>query len=390
MTLASSAILSPRTLPAELAAWLDAHAEAIDANTAPDNHASEIVPRLAHAGLFRVGVAQALGGSGGATVDAIEAIAAVARHSLACAFVFWGQRTFIEYLLQSDNDALRARWLPALLAGEHAGATGLSNAMKYLSAIEPLQMHAKLLDADADTARYALDGALPWITNLRREGFVVAAAFDRHDGAPPAIFAVPHDAPGVTRSDDLDLIALRGSNTAALTLANARLDASWLIAADARAFLSRARPAFLGLQCGMSIGLARRALESVDASSPAIQAALADDAATLRRELDALAARLYEGVASGAFVAHPAAQFEIRIGLADVVAEAARLDVQTAGGRGYLRSPPLQHAQHAQHAPRGANDTARRSREAAFVPIVTPTLVQLKNQLAQHRRSEVA
>ena len=364
------------TLPADLAAWLDAHAESLDTDAV---HAADVVPRLGRAGLFRVGVAPELGGAGGTTVDAIEAIAAVARHSLASAFVFWGQRTFIEYLLQSTNAGLRARWLPALLAGEHAGATGLSNAMKYLSAIEPLQMRAAPLDA-AQT-RFALDGALPWITNLRREGFVVAAAFDRHDGAPPAIFALPHDAPGVARSDDLDLIALRGSNTAALTLDGAELDAGWLIDADARAFLVRARPAFLGLQCGMSIGLARRALEAVEESSPAVRAALADDAAALRHELDALTARLYAGVTSGAFVAAPAAQFELRIGLAAVVDAAAHLDVQAAGGRGYLRS----------HASRATpNDTARRSREAAFVPIVTPSLVQLKSQLAQQRRSEAA
>ncbi len=363
-------------LPADLAGWLDAHAESLDTDA---THAADVVPRLGRSGLFRVGVPEAHGGAGGTTGDAIEAIAAVARRSLASAFVFWGQRTFIEYLLQSSNANLRARWLPALLAGEHAGATGLSNAMKYLSAIEPLQMHAKPLDAAG--TRFALDGALPWITNLRREGFVVAAAFDRHDGAPPAIFAVPHDAPGMTRSDDLDLIALRGSNTAALTLEGAELDAGWLIDADARAFLGRARPAFLGLQCGMSIGLARRALDAVDASSPAVRAALIDDAHALRHELDTLAVRLHEGVASGAFVAAPAAQFELRIALAAVVDAATRLDVQAAGGRGYLRA-------HASHP--GPNDTARRSREAAFVPIVTPSLVQLKSQLAQQRRSEAA
>ncbi|TDG02698.1 acyl-CoA dehydrogenase [Paraburkholderia guartelaensis] len=359
-------------LPSVLATWLDAHAEAIDTSAA---HASEIVPRLSRAGLFRVGVASSLGGSGGTTVDAIEAIAVVAQHSLASAFVFWGQRTFIEYLLQSDNEALRARWLPALLTGEHAGATGLSNAMKYLSAIEPLQMRASARDAQA--TRFTLDGALPWITNLRREGFVVAAAFDRHDGAPPAIFAIPHNAPGVTRSDDLDLIALRGSNTAALTLTDTELDAGSLIDVDARAFLVRARPAFLGLQCGMSIGLARRSLDAVALSSPAVRAALDDDANALRNELDGLSARLYEGVTSGAFVAQPAAQFELRIALAVVVDAAVRLDVQAAGGRGYLRSS-------------STSGTARRTREAAFVPIVTPSIVQLKHQLAQARRCEAA
>lgn len=62
--------------------------------------------------------------------------------------------------------------------------------MKYLSDIEPLQMHA-----GRDGKRFVLNGGLPWITNLRREGFVAAAAFDQ-EGAPPAIFAVPHNASG--------------------------------------------------------------------------------------------------------------------------------------------------------------------------------------------------
>jgi hypothetical protein len=48
-------------------------------------------------------VPAAQGGSGGTTADAIEAIAAVAERSLTAAFVFWGQRTFIEYLLHSPN-----------------------------------------------------------------------------------------------------------------------------------------------------------------------------------------------------------------------------------------------------------------------------------------------
>ncbi len=362
----------PAGLAPDLAAWLDAHADALDTTPAL---ASGILPRLAQAGLPRIGVPGALGGAGGTTVDAIEAIAAVARHSLTAAFVLWGHRAFIEYLLQSANDALRARWLPALLNGEYAGATGLSNAMKYLSNIESLQMRAEPLDAAR--TRFALSGALPWITNLRREGFVVAAAFDQGDAAPPAIFAIPHDAAGVTRGDDLDLIALRASSTAALNLDGTVLDAGWQIAPDARAFLAHARPAFLGLQCGMSIGLARRALESVDTGSPSIRDALAGDANALRHTLDTLTGQLYEGVASGAFVAAPAAQFDIRIGLARIVAAASQLDVQAAGGRGYLRGA-------------GRDDVARRAREAAFVPIVTPSVVQLNHQLAQYRRGASA
>ena len=65
--------------------------------------------------------------------------------------------------------------------------------------------------------------------------------------------------------------------------------------------------------------------------------------------------------------------FELRIALAGVVHDAASLEVQTGGGRGYLR---------------GLSGVARRQREAAFVPIVTPSLVQLKNQLAAQRTQQ--
>jgi len=364
-----------RPVASELEAWLDMHGEAIDTG---QDLAPELLPRLGQAGLFRVGVPFDLGGSGGVIGDAIEAVANVAEQSLAAAFVFWGQRTFIEYLLQSPNETLRTRWLDRLLSGELAGATGLSNAMKYLSNIEPLQMKARLLDHAGEHDRWTLDGSLPWITNLRPEGFVAAAAFDHASedgGMPPSIFAIPHDMPGVTRSVDLDLIALRSSNTAALRVEGTVLDRTFLITADAPAWLARLRPGFLGLQCGMSIGLARRCLAAVGETSPISRAAVEDETAELARELDDLTHRLKEGVRNGTFVSAPAALFEIRIALAAVVASAVGLEIQVTGGRGYLR---------------GQTGTARRMREAAFVPIVTPSLVQLKNQLALHRKAHAA
>jgi alkylation response protein AidB-like acyl-CoA dehydrogenase len=356
----------------EFAAWLDEHAEAIDAGQAL---AAEVLPQLGRARLLQIGVPVRLGGSGGTTGDAIEAVASVAAHSLAAAFVFWGQRTFIEYLLQSPNEGLRTRWLPALLAGELAGATGLSNAMKYLSSLEPLQMNATRVEGNPSASQWILKGGLPWITNLRREGFLAAAAFDHSDGVSPSIFALPHDAPGVVRSEDLDLIALRSSNTAALKLDGAVLDESWQITDDARGFLLRVRPAFLGLQCGMSIGLARRALDAVDTSSAAARAAVAGEASHLTKQLAMLTQRLLDGVEHGTFLAAPATLFEVRIALAELVDAAVQLEVQASGGRGYLR---------------GQSGCARRCREAAFVPIVTPSVVQLKNQLAQHRQTIAA
>lgn len=127
------------TLPAPLDQFLIEHAEALDTGA---TQAAALLPMLGAAGLLRRGVPTRLGGDGSHTVDALDAIAAVSQRSLAAGFVFWGQRAFIEYLLQSDNEALGQRWLPELLSGQFAGATGLSNAMKFLSGIEPLQVRS--------------------------------------------------------------------------------------------------------------------------------------------------------------------------------------------------------------------------------------------------------
>ncbi len=82
------------------------------------------------------------GGSGGDTGDAIESLARVAEHSLTAAFVFWGHRTFIEYLLQSPMLRCANAGSRRLLDGRVAGATALSNAMKFLSGVESLQIDA--------------------------------------------------------------------------------------------------------------------------------------------------------------------------------------------------------------------------------------------------------
>jgi len=343
-------------LPDDLRAWLQAHADELD--TTPDL-ADEVVPRLAAAGLFGVGVPAELGGRGGTVTDAIEAIAAVAEASLAAAFVFWGQRVFIELLLQSPNATLRSRWLAPLLKGTWGGATGLSNAMKFLSGIESLQ-----INATPHAGGWQLDGSLAWITNLRKDGFIAAAAVNATDAAPPAIVAITSDSTGVTRSADLDLMALRGSNTAAVTLAAVQIGPDDVIHADARAFLPGVRPGFLGMQCGMSIGLARAALHSAHALSTSMRGPLLPRIEAAQAALSEQVAALKAGVADGSFKTAVAPLFRLRIALAASVQEAVMLELQASGGKAYLQD----------------RDTnfARRWREAAFVPIITPSLTQLQ------------
>lgn len=345
--------------------WLAQHAESLDQTESLND---EVMPALAAHGYFRAGVPLALGGEPGAhndVRDAILGIAEVARYSVTAAFVYWGQRSFIEYLLQSPNTALRDRLLPELLDGSLAGATGLSNAMKFLSGMEPLSVQGT-----ANGDGWILNGKLAWITNLRPQRFVAAAAVAPADGSTPLVAMFASDDAGVQRSDNLPLIALRGSHTAAIQLENVAAPADYIIATQAPEWLARVRPAFLGMQCGMSLGLATAALDKAAAVAAKGREQLSDSIASARQALHDYTQQLLDGVADGRFVTAAPQIFKLRIAIAELVQQALTLELQAKGGHAYLVQEE--------------DGFARRWRESAFIPVITPSITQLQAALAKH------
>lgn len=83
---------------------------------------------------------------------------------------------------------------------------------------------------------------------------------------------------------------------------------------------------------------------------------------------------LKTGVADGRFKTAAAPMFRLRIGLAGVVQQAVMLELQASGGKAYLQD-------------RGGG-FARRWRESAFIPIVTPSLTQLQVELDKHAQAQ--
>jgi alkylation response protein AidB-like acyl-CoA dehydrogenase len=341
--------------------WLKERAEALDEDA---GLAATLVPRLALADLFKVGVPASEGGAGESPSAAIGAVADLAQHSLSAAFVYWAQRAFIECVLASPNRSLVRKLLPSLLDGGLAGAPGLSNAMKFLGGLD--QPQARFVPIPAG---HALNGRVAWATNLQRQGFVVALAAGDPQGSGASVFAVPHDADGLAREPDLDLVGLRGTSTAALRLCDVRIDEDWQLHPQATAFLPGVRPAFVGLQCGLGLGLARASLRSA-------RQALEGSRSVLLGELEALEADVHDhwealstGIDSGRLREQPPALLDLRVRMVEIATKAVQLELQALGGRAYLR---------------GENGGfTRRWREAAFLPVVTPTLAQLKTERAR-------
>lgn len=322
--------------------------------------AEETVRLLAQVRYLHQGVPRDWGGDGGTLWDAMQAIADVAERCLTSGFLFWCQRVFIEYLLHSPNTALRDRLLPDLLSGDLAGATGLSNAMKHLAGLEPLRTRA-VLSEDSVT----LDGFLPWASNLQQGRFVlaVAAQVDEHSAI---VAAVPANAPGVSRSEDLRLLGLQASQTATVTLSQVCLEKHWLISDDAHTYLPQVRPCFLLLQCGMPVGVTRAALQNASQYLSGARAVQAGRVEELCARQQALLAQTHQLAFSGGWdTARVRQLFTVRIDWVRLAVQAVNLELESVGGAGFL----------------GASDTARRLREVAFLPVVTPSLTQLAMQL---------
>src|SRR2546427_393417 len=86
-----------------------------------------------------------------------------------------------------------------------------------------------------------------------------------------------------------------------------------------------------------------------------------------RSHLEQAVAALKAGVEAGDFVEAPERLFALRLALHDCVQQAMQLGLQTAGGRAYSLD--------------GDDGFARRWRESAFIPIVTPSVIQLRAEL---------
>jgi alkylation response protein AidB-like acyl-CoA dehydrogenase len=221
----------------------------------------------------------------------------------------------------------------------------------------------------AGSQGFVLNGIVPWATNLRKQGFVVALAAASAENGDAAVFAVPHALDGVDREPDMALTGLRATNTAAVRLRDVALGDRWLIHPDAKLFLPQLRFALVGMQCGLGLGLARASLRSARQAIAGTASILLPELEALERSIADYWRELSTGAEDGQFGGRPRELLDLRIRMVDLAAAALQLELQAVGGRAYLQGRD--------------NGFARRWRELAFLPIVTPTMVQLKTELAR-------
>lgn len=234
----------------EVAPGWEARALAAQAAAAPmvasvDRWAARAVDALAHdragalpdavldgarqLGLFGLRVPLEWGGLGLGVVESAAVLTGLARHDRSLATTLGLHAGLgLEALRQSDDSALRERWLPRLATGEiiAAFAATEAGAGSHIAAV------ATTVRAGAD-GRDALTGEKLYVTNGGLAGvFTVLARTPEHGGPhSTALLLVPRDAPGIEIGPEERKLGLRASSTTSVRFEGTPIEASsWLSA----------------------------------------------------------------------------------------------------------------------------------------------------------------
>jgi alkylation response protein AidB-like acyl-CoA dehydrogenase len=312
--------------------------------------------------LRRLGEAGSFGIPGADPVDellpSVRVVRELATASLAAAFSAWSQRMVIEYLRccpppESESDLVRA-----LRTGEVTGATALAPAISDLAGRAELPVVA-VPDGDG----WRLAGRIGWASNLFDDAVVVTPARTGNEGRLVVLFR--RTAPGVTPTPLHDLLGLNGTGTGALELDGVRVGSGQVLSDDLPDFMAVCRPAMLLQQSALAVGLADAALDHAGRQLTSVTAVVRAEHEELAGRRDEVAIRM-EDQAGSRMGSSPRDLARLRLDAMDVAARAVRLESAVSGGSGYL----------------AGSGTARRVREAAFLPVQAPTEVQLRSVVA--------
>lgn len=347
---ASAGLLERRTaVSAEVLATIAANCTAVDGDASFDARA--VLQMLAADGALDLG----LPGSAGTYADQAQVLADLAAVCMTSAFSAWAHRMTVEYLVVHGGERLTGL-AEEVRSARRPGSTALAGTFRAAAGVAEIPV--TITDGRAD-------GFISWASNLYDDAVVVTGA---GHGESRRMIAFDRCATGVELLPVSGLLALDATHSGALRLAQVAVTDEQVLAASFDGFIAAVRPTFLVLQSSFAVGLASASLAAIGelrglatVLEPEVTAARAT-LARLAGEIDTATATLDAG---GRPPLRPALQ--LRLDAAHLAVHATQLELAARGGAGYSATSP----------------TARRVREALFLPVQSPTEVQLQWELQQ-------
>lgn len=271
-------------------------------------------------------------------------------------FAIWANRMAVEYLLTAATSFSLAAARP-LVAGATLGVTGMAAAFKEMAGCGTLELTATTVDSG-----YQVSGPIRWASNLYDDSLLVTAVRTDHD--EKLIVALPLSTPGVSVGDHFKLLAMDSTASSYLQLQDVFVPDEQVLSSDFAGFLSAVRPTFLVLQSAMCLGLAATTLQQAELGLTGVNAVFAGEVDLVSQQL-ARAQTTLATLADRVGGPRPPGKKELlslRLAAAEIATASAALEIRTAGGKGYASRTPA----------------SRRYREAAFIPVQSPSEAQLR------------
>ncbi len=329
-----------------------------------------VYPELFMRHLGEIGAYQSVGtqeegGNGLGLAAQIAVIREVGKACGATAFSVWCQSACAWYLHQSDNQAVKQRYLSDVLKGKVLAGTGMSNTVKHLSGIED-----NFLKAEKISGGYRINGVLPWVSNLGDEHIWANTALLSDGGY--VMFITGAQREGVTLNPCPEFCALEGTRTFALKFENVFVPDEDVLAQPEQFedYIKSIKAGFILLQMGIGAGIIDGCLKEIELAN----VSNGEINFYLDNQIDELQARYQSILEKTIRLANDAWKGEasivetlrVRLAAAELALDAAQSAALHSGAKGYLMRSPVQ----------------RRVREAMFVAIVTPATKHLRKEIS--------
>ena len=323
-------------------------AKAVDAGT---EDARYILPILAEAGLLDTDL-----------LTAARTVREISRRDLSVGFTIWAHLMTQTYLANANKPAASAVE-QSLRSGARPGITGMAAAFKEFAGCGEIELAATPVEGG-----YQVTGKLNWASNLYDDAVLVTAV--RTDDGDRLLIFVESGTEGLTFGKPFGLLGLNATASAWVSLENVFVPESQVLTHDFDAFILQVRPTFVVLQIAECIGVAEAAIAAASERLFGVNATFADEVQDIAAKVSDIIVRQENIITRvGNSDISPVELLELRLEAAEVAVAAANIEVRVAGGAGYAKSSPA----------------SRRFREAAFIPVQSPSEAQLRWELERAR-----
>jgi acyl-CoA dehydrogenase len=192
----------------------------------------EVWAKAGRAGLLCCDVPEAYGGAGADWLYNVVVIEELAKAGITGPGFMVHSEMVAPYILAWGSEALKAKWLPAMVAGEAIGAVAMT---------EPgagSDLKAMRTRAVRDGDDYVIDGQKTYISNGQNCDFILLACKTDADAGARGVSIILVDAqtPGFSRGRNLEKIGLKAQDTSELFFSEMRVPVSNLLGEEGRGF----------------------------------------------------------------------------------------------------------------------------------------------------------